>query len=260
MAYEEDQLMPGFGLAAVKEQGAAITYDSTSQGFTTRYTHVSYALGFIVTREAIADNQYKSKAMRGTKDLAFSFRQTKENVVANIYNRAFSSSYTGGDAKELLATDHPTQAGNQQNELTTAADLSEASLEDLSILIMNAKNDRGMRVSIKPKKLIVPPDLAFEATRILKSTGQNDSANNAVNALRSMGILQDGVVVNPYFTDTDAWFVRTDASNGLKLFQREAAEFDSDNDFDTYNLRFKGYERYSTGWSDWRQLWGSAGA
>lgn len=258
--YEEEVLVPGFGLAPVKEQGGSTQYDSTAQGYTSRYTHVAYGLGFIVTREAIDDNQYEKSALGSTRDLAFSFRQTKENVVANIYNRAFSSSYLGGDGKALLATDHPIQAGTFSNKLTTAADLSEASLEDICVQIMNAVNDRGMKISLMPRSLNVSTANVFEATRILKSQLQNDTANNAINALRAMGLFPEGVKVNHYFTDPDAWFVRTNAPRGLKLFERTSAEFAQDNDFDTSNLKYKGYERYSAGWTDPRGLYGSEGA
>jgi hypothetical protein len=259
-AYEEEVLVPGFGLAPIKAEGQGIAYDSTSQGYTSRYTNVSYGLGFIVTREAIDDNQYEKRALGSTRDLAFSFRQTKENVGANVYNRAFSSSYVGGDGKELLATDHPIQAGTFSNELATPADLSETAIEDLCIQIMNAVNDRGLKISLMPRKLIVPTALAFEATRILKSSGQNDTANNAINAIRQMGLFPEGASVNHYLTDADAWFIRTNAPRGLKHFQRTAAEFAQDNDFDTSNLKYKGYERYSFGWTDPRGLYGSAGA
>jgi hypothetical protein len=172
-----------------------------------------YANGFVITHEAIKDNLYEQIGTKRTGNLAFSLLQTKENVVANIYNRAFNSSYVGGDGKTLIATDHPTLAGTASNKLTTDADMSEASLEDLSIQLMNATNSRGMKIALMSKTLIVPPALAFEATRILKSTGQNDSANNAVNALRSMGYYTD-VVVNPYLTDADAYFIRTNAPEG----------------------------------------------
>ena len=260
MHYEEDVLMPGFGLAPVKAEGASIQYDSTSQGFTSRYTHVAYGLGFIVTREAIDDNQYEKKALGSTRDLAFSFRQTKENVAANVYNRAFNPAFVGGDGKELLATDHPNQVGTWSNELGTPADLSEAAIEDLCIQIMNATNDRGLKVSLMPKSLIVPTSLVFEAQRILKSTGQSGTANNDLNALKSMGVFPQGAKANHYLADTDAWFVRTNAPRGMKMFQRVAAELAQDNDFDTSNLKYKGYERYSFGWTDPRGLYGSAGA
>lgn len=259
-AYEEEVLVPGFGLAPVKAEGAAVQFDSTAQGYTSRYTHVAYGLGFIVTREAIDDNQYEKRALGSTKDLAFSFRQTKENVAANVYNRAANSSYTGGDGKELLATDHPIQGGTFSNELAVAADLSEASLEDICIQIMNAVNDRGLKISLMPRSLIVPTALVFDATRILKSQLQNDTANNAVNALKSMGMLPEGVKANHYLIDANNWFVRTNAPRGMKLFERTSAEFAQDNDFDTSNLKYKGYERYSMGWTDPRGLYGSAPA
>jgi hypothetical protein len=259
MTYEEDQEMTGFGLAPIKPQGQAVSYDTMSQGVTTRYTHIAYALGFIITREAIDDNQYEKIGMQRTGSLAFSMRQTKENVVANMYNRAFNSSYTGGDGKELLATDHPSLAGNWSNELATPADLSEASLEDLSIQIMGATNSRGLRIALKPQKLIVPKELFFEAQRILKSTNQPGTANNDLNALRTTGIIPE-LAVNHYLTDADAFFIRTNVPEGLKLFQRTAAEFKQDGDFDTDNLKYRAYERYSTGWSDPRALYGSTGA
>jgi len=259
MTYEEDQEMTGFGLAPMKPQGQPTVYDTMSQGVTTRYTHVAYSLGFIITREAIDDNQYEKIGMQRTGSLAFSMRQTKENVVANMYNRAFNSSYTGGDGKELLATDHPSLAGNWSNELATPADLSEASLEDLCIQIMGATNSRGLRIALKPQKLIVPKELFFEAQRILKSTNQPGTANNDLNALRTTGIIPE-LSVNHYLTDPDAFFIRTNVPEGLKLFQRTAAEFKQDGDFDTDNLKYKAYERYSTGWSDPRALYGSTGA
>lgn len=258
-AYEEELLMPGFGLAPIKEQGAAVQFDSTSQGYTSRYTAVAYGLGFIVTREAIDDNQYEKKALGSTKDLAFSFRQTKENVAANVYNRAFNTAYTGGDGKALIVSDHTIQGGTFSNVLAVAADLSEASIEDLSVQIMNAVNDRNMKISLMPKSLIVPTALTFEATRILKSQLQNDTANNAINALRAIGMFPEGVKINHYLTDTDAWFVRTNATRGMKMFERTSAEFSQDNDFDTSNLKYKGYERYSVGWSDPRGVFGSPG-
>lgn len=259
MNHEEDQEMTGFGLAPIKPQGQATVYDTMQQGVTSRYTHIAYSLGFIITREAIDDNQYEKVGMQRTGSLAFSMRQTKENVVANMYNRAFNSSYVGGDGKELLATDHPSLAGNWSNELATPADLSEAALEDLCIQIMGATNSRGLRIALKPQKLIVAKENFFEAQRILKSTNQPGTANNDLNALRTTGIIPE-LAVNHYLTDADAFFVRTNVPEGLKLFQRTAAEFTQDGDFDTNSLKYKAYERYSTGWSDPRALFGSTGA
>lgn len=259
MNYEEVVELTGFGLAPVKTEGASVQYDSESQGYTKRFTHVAYALGYICTREELDDNQYEIVSKRRAKALAFSFRQTKENVAANVYNRATNSSYTGGDGKELLATDHPTANGNQSNELATAADLSEASLEDIVIQIMGAKNSRGLAINLMPKKLIVPRQEWFNANRILKSVLQNNTAENAINALKATNAIPGGIVVNHYLTDADQWFVRTNAPEGMIGFDRVKMEFTQDNDFDTSNAKAKGYERYSFGWGDWRAVYGSPG-
>jgi hypothetical protein len=258
--YEEMVQNNGFGLAPVKQQGASVSYDTDSQGPTSRWTHVTYALGYVVTREEIDDNLYGKVAMDRAQALKISMVETKENVVANIYNRAFDSNFTGADGVCLLSSAHPSTAGNQSNVLATAADLSEASLEDMIVQIMGATNDRGLKIKLMPQTLHVPRQLVFEATRILKSTLQNDSANNAINALRAMGSLPGGVVANHYFTDADAWFVRTNAVKGLTLFQRRALDFTRDNDFDTENAKAKAVERYSVQWGDWRSLYGTAGA
>ncbi len=260
MNYEEDQEMTGFGLAPVKLQGMPTLYDTMQQGITSRYTHIAYSLGFIITKEAIDDNLYEKVGMQRTGSLAFSMRQTKENVVANLYNRAFNSSYTGADGVSLLSASHPTLSGNQSNLLATAADLSEASLEDMVIMIGQTTNSRGLKISIQPKSLIIPIQSQFEAMRILKSVGQSGTANNDINALRSMGAFPDGVKVNHYLTDTDAFFIRTNVEEGLKLFDRTPAEFKQDGDFDTDNLKYKAYTRFSTGWSDFRSLFGTPGA
>ncbi len=185
--------------------------------------------------------------------------QTRENVGANVYNRAFNSSYVGGDGKELLATDHPSLAGDQSNELATAADLSEASLEDLTIQIMDAKNSKGLKISLQPKCLIVPTALIYDAQRILKSTLQTGSANNDINAIGSMSVIPD-VAVNNYLTDNDAFYIRTNAPSGMCWYDRNAVEFSKDEDFDTDNAKAKAYMRFVPFYGDWRGLFGSAGA
>ena len=258
-SYEEDVQVTGFGLAPVKPEGAGIHYDSETQGYTKRYTNVAYALGYIVTYEEMKDGLYEKVSMRRAGRLAFSMRQTKENVCANVYNRSTNTSYLGGDGKELLATDHPSKAGTWSNELATAADISEASIEDLTIQIGQAKNDRGLRVSIKPKCLVIPVNLQFEAHRIVKSVLQNDTANNSINAIRAMSIFPQGIKVNHYLTDADAWFVRTDCPDGMLLFERDNEAFQQDNDFDTSNAKANKYERYVPGWTDPRGLYGSPG-
>jgi hypothetical protein len=257
--YEELVEQTGFGLAPVKAEGSSTAYDSHAQGVTARGTNVAYSLGYIVTREEKADNLYSEVSMQRAASLAFSMAQTRENVGANVYNRAFNTSYTGGDGKELCATDHGSLAGDQSNELATAADLSEAALEDLTIQIMDAKNSKGLKISLQPKSLIVPTALVYDAQRILESTLQSGTANNDVNALRSMSIIPE-VVVNNYLTDADAWFIRTNAPSGLCWFDREPVQFSKDEDFDTDNAKAKAYMRFVPFWGDWRGLYGTPGA
>lgn len=258
-AYEEDLEVTGFGLAPKKPEGQPLAYDTETQGVVKRYTHVAYALGYVVTHEEQKDNLYKQVAERRTQALGFGMRQTKENVAANIYNRGFNSSYVGADGVEMLSTAHPVIGGAQSNELAVAADLSEASLEDLCVQIRQAKNARGLNISLRPTKLIIPSARSFDAYRILESIGQNDTANNAVNALKSRGSIP-AIAENVYLSDDDAFFIRTNAPRGLTMFQREAADFGQDNDFDTKNLKYGAYERYSVGWTDWRGIYGSPGA
>src|SRR6056297_1458799 len=238
-AYEEYVEETGFGLAPIKTEGSSISYDTDAQGFTQRLTNTTYGLGAKITQEAIEDNQYESVAMSKSEKLARSMRQTKENVFANILNRAFNSSYTGGDGKELLATDHPTLSGDQSNELAVAADLSEASLEDILTLIRGFKDSRGLRIQAKGLMLVVPPELEFEATRIVSSTNQSGTANNDINAMKELGMLPQGVVVWDYLTDADAFFVKTDCPSGMIRQQRRAISLDQDNDFDTSNACMK---------------------
>jgi len=258
--YEEDSEVTGFGLASTKSQAASISYDSETAGPTKRYTHVTYGLGYIVSREEQEDNLYEIVSKRRIKALAFSVRQTEEIVAANVYNRAFNSSFTGADGKEMIATDHTTVNGSQSNELTVAADLSEGAIEDLCIQIMNSKNSRGLNIALMPKELIVSPSEAFNAERILKSTLQTGTANNDINAIKNMGLLPGGVVVNHYLSDADAWFLKTNCPNGVMRFTRRATEFKQDNDFDTENAKAKSTLRFSVGWTDWRAVFGSAGA
>lgn len=259
--YEEDVSISSFGLASVKEEGGDVSYDNERQGFVTRYAHVVYALGFIVTREAFEDDLYDVVAQRRARGLAFSMRQTKEIVAANVYNRAFNSTYTGGDSLELCSAAHTNIAGGTwANELTTAADLSEASLEQACIDIGKWENDRGLQIAVMPKCLVIPVDLEFEANRILKTQYRVGTADNDINALNMMGKFPDGIKVNHYLTDTDAWFLRTNAPDGMKHFVRRSPQFGVDNDFDTENAKFKATERYSFGWTDPRGVFGSPGA
>jgi phage major head subunit gpT-like protein len=235
-----------------------------SQGYVNRYTHITYARGFIITREMYEDGIAVTVALRKAGALAFSMRQTKEVVAANVLNRAFNSSYTMGansDGKELCATDHPNKSGGTwRNELATAADLSEDSLEQACIDIGAFKTDKGMTIAVRPMKLIVPTAEEFNAYRIMKSIGRVDSANNDINALRASGKIPQGIAVNHYLTDADAWFLKTDCPDGLKYMERRADAFGSENDWDTENAKFKATTRFSVGWSDARSCFGSPGA
>ncbi len=258
--FEEEVGISSFGLAHELAEGAGVSYDSEQQGFITRYNHVTYALGFIITKEMMEDDLYDVVGERRSKALAFSMRQTKETIAANVYNRAFNSSYTGGDGKEMCATDHPNVAGGTwANELATAADLSEAALEQAVIDIGDFTNDRGLKIAVQPKSLIIPVELQFEADRILKSDGRVATADNDMNVLKTKGVVPE-IVVNNYLTDADAWFLRTNSPEGLKYFERRADSFDMDNDFDTDNAKFKATARYSFGWTDPRGIYGSPGA
>lgn len=259
-AYEEIVEVTGFGLAPIKPQGEAIEYDSETQATVSRFTHVAYALGYVITWEESRDNQYEKVARTRTQALAFSMRQTKENVLANIYNRWFNSSYTFGDSVCGGSTSHPTVSGNQQNIATTAADISEASLEDMVVLVMGAQNGRGLMIGLQPDSLIVPRQLWFEANRILKSVLQNDTANNALNVLKATNALPGGIKVNHYLTDTDAWFMRTNCPESMILFNRDPIMFEQDNDGDTKNIKYNAYERYKGGVGDFRGLYASPGA
>jgi len=259
--YEEDVHGSGFGLAPQKAEGTPVRFDDENQSWVARYNHVSYALGYVCTREERDDNLYEEIVMDRTSRLAFSMRQTKEHVGANVLNRGFNSSYTGGDGKELFATDHPIRGGGvQQNELSTAADFSETALEDLLILIDGAEDDRGMKIGIQGGKLVVPRQLRFDVERVMKSEYQTGTANNDINAISEGRYMPQGFVVNHYLTDPDAWFVITNAPKGLRYFERVPVEISKDNEFTTDNLQAKAYMRFSAGWSDWRGVYGSSGA
>ena len=259
-AFEEEVMLSGFGNAQVKPEGSSVNYDDATETFTARYTHETLALAFSITEEAVEDNLYDKISSRYTKALARSMSNAKQIKAANVLNRAFNSSYTGGDSKELCATDHSTIAGNVKNELSTAADLNETSLEQALIDIAGLTDERGMKISLNGMKMIIPVNLQFTAERLLKSQLRTSTAENDINASKSMGMIPQGYVVNNYLTDTDAWFIKTDAPNGMKHFQRTPVSTKMEGDFETGNVRYKARERYSFGWSDWRGIFGSPGA
>jgi len=259
-AFEEDVGISSFGLAVQKAEGAPISYDTEHQGFITRYQHVVFALGFIITREMMEDDQYDIVGQRKAQGLARSIRQTKEINGANVYNRAFNATYVGGDGVSMINSAHPTIAGGTaSNLIATASDLSEAALEQANVDIAGFTDDRGLLIAARPTKLIVTRQQIFEAKRISGSDKRVGTDANDISALKAMGLFQD-VIVNHYLTDPDAWFLLTDVRNGPSYFERRGDEFAMENDFDTENARYKATSRYSFGWSDWRGVYGSPGA
>tara|TARA_R100000664_G_scaffold13713_1_gene21809 strand:+ start:3300 stop:4208 length:909 start_codon:yes stop_codon:yes gene_type:complete len=260
-SFEEEVKLSGFSAAPVKNEGSAIAYDNAQEAWTARYNHETIAMGFSVTEEAVEDNLYDSLSARYTKALARAMAYTKQVKAASILNNGFDSTYTGGDGVELFSTAHPlVSGGTNQNEPTTASDLNETSLENAVITIGGWTDERGLKIAARPMKLIIPSALQFVATRLMESQGRVGTADNDVNALRSMGSIPQGFAINHYLTDTDAWFLTTDVPNGLKHFVRTAMQTSMDGDFDTGNARYKARERYSFGWSDPLGMFGSPGA
>jgi len=260
-AFEEEVMLSGFGQAPVKGEGSAVSYDTANEAYTARYTHETIALAFAITEEAVEDNLYDRLSSRYTRALARSMANTKQVKAAAVLNNAFDSSFTFGDGKELCATDHPTVGGgNFKNELTTAADLNETSLEQSLIDIAAFIDERGLKIALQGRKLIIPSALQFVAERLMASTLRTGTSDNDINAVRNMGMLPDGYVVNHFLTDTDAFFIKTDAPNGFKHFERAAIKTSMEGDFDTGNVRYKARERYSFGVSDPRCVFGSPGA
>jgi len=258
-AFEEEVMLSGFANAPVKAEGTGVSFDNAQETFTARYTHETLALAFAITEEAIEDNLYDRLASRYTKALARSMANTKQVKAAKVLNNGFGTA-DGGDGKELLATDHPIVSGTEQNELTTAADLNETSLEQALIDIAALTDERGLKIAAKGMKLIVPSALQFTAERLMKSTQRVGTADNDINAVVSMGMIPQGYAVNHYLTDTDAFFIKTDVPNGLKHFVRAPLKTAMEGDFTTGNVRYKARERYSFGFSDWRGIFGSPGA
>ena len=259
-AFEEEVMLAGFGTAPVKGEGSAITFDDAQETYTARYTMETIALAFSITEEAIEDNLYDRLASRYTRALARSMSQTKQVKAAAVLNNAFSTSYPIGDGAALCSSSHPSLTGNQRNLLSTAADLNETSLEQMLIDIAGLTDERGLKVAVRGMKLLIPKELQFIAERVLNSTLRAGTADNDINAMKAMGMLPEGATVNHFLTDTDAFFIKTDAPNGFKLFQRTPIRTAMEGDFDTGNMRFKARERYNFGVSDWRGVFGTPGA
>ena len=259
-SFEEETKLSGFGAAPVKNEGQALAYDNAQEAWTARYNHETIALGFSLTEEAIEDNLYDRLASRYTKALARSMAQTKQIKAAGVLNNAFNTAFAVGDGAALCSAAHPSLSGNQRNQLTVAADLNETSLEQMLIDVASLTDERGLKIAVRGMKLIIPKELQFIAERVLNSNLRSGTADNDANAMKSMGMIPEGAVVNHFLTDTDAFFIKTDAPNGFKYFNRSALKTAMEADFDTGNMRFKARERYSFGVSDWRCVYGTPGA
>ena len=268
-AFEEEVLFTGFGSAPVKGEGAAVQYDDAQEGYTARYTHETISLAFAVTEEAMEDNLYDTFAKLRARGLARAMANTKQVKAADVFNNGFSSSYLGGDGVALFSASHPTVGNGNQSNTLGATDLSEASLETALITIAKAKDDRGILIGLQAESLHIPPDLAFTADQILNSTLSTTTVTNSttgvtntndINSIRNQGLVPGGFFVNRRFTDTNAWFIKTDCPNGTKMFVRAPLQTKMEPDFDTGNLRYKARERYSFGWSDWRGFYGASGS
>ena len=260
-AFEEDVMLGGFSTAPVKSEGSAISFDDAKETYTALYTNETISLAFSITEEAVEDNLYDRLASRYTKALARSMAQTKQIKAAAVLNNAFTAGAEAiGDGVALCSSSHPSLSGNQRNILSTAADLNETSLEQMLIDIAGMTDERGLKIAVRGMKLLIPKELQFIATRVLDSNLRPSTADNDINASKAMGMLPDGAVVNHFLTDTDAFFIKTDAPNGFKYFNRSPLKTAMEGDFDTGNMRFKARERYSFGVSDWRCVFGTPGA
>jgi len=260
-SFEEETKLSGFSAAPVKNEGSAIAYDNGQEVFTARYTHETIALGFSLTEEAIEDNLYDSLSARYTKALARAMSYTKQTKAAAVLNNGFSSSYPGGDGVALFSASHPLVNGaTNANTPSTQVDLNETSLEAAVIQIAAWTDERGLLIAAKPKKLVIPPNLMFVATRLLETELRVGTSDNDINAIKNNGSIPEGYTVNHFLTDTNGWFLTTDVPNGLKHFVRTPMSTGMDGDFDTGNVRYKARERYSFGWSDPLGMWGSSGS
>jgi hypothetical protein len=260
-SFEEETKLSGFSAAPVKNEGQAIAYDNAQEAFTARYNHETIALGFSITEEAIEDNLYDSLSARYTKALARAMAYTKQVKAASVINNGFNSAFPGGDGVALFSTAHPlVSGGTNSNTPSTAADLNETSLENAVIQIAAWTDERGLLIAAKPRKLVIPPNLMFVATRLLETSLRVGTTDNDINALKNNGAIPEGYTVNHFLTDANAWFLTTDVPNGLKHFERSPLTNSMDGDFDTGNVRYKARERYSFGFSDPLGIFGSPGS
>ena len=261
-AFEEEVMLSGFAQAQVKAEGSGVAFDNAQETYTARYTHETIALAFSITEEAIEDNLYDRLASRYTKALARSMANTKQVKAVNplIQGLPTTDGFDSGDGVSLFNTSHPTIAGTVSNTLATQADLNETSLEQALIDIAAFTDERGLKIAAKGMKMIIPSELQFTAERLMKSANRVGTADNDINAIRNMGMLPQGFVVNNFLTDTDAFYIITDVPNGMKYFERAPITTKMEGDFDTGNMRYKARERYSFGFSDPRCVYASQGS
>jgi hypothetical protein len=257
-AFEEEVMLSGFGSAPIKQEGASVVYDQAQETFTARYTHQTIALAFSITEEAIEDNLYDRLAARYTRALARSMSNTKQVKAAQVLNQAQFTAVVGGDGVSLINNAHPLATGNTfSNVLATAADLNETSLEQSLIDIASFVDERGLKIALSGRKMIIPKELQFTAERLMKSPQRVGTADNDINAIVNMGMVPEGYRINNFLTDTDSFFLLTDVPNGLKMFVRSPIKTAMEGDFETGNVRFKARERYSFGFSDPRCIFGN---
>jgi hypothetical protein len=251
-------MLSGFAGAPTKQEGASVVFDQANEAYTARYTHETIALAFSITEEAIEDNLYDRLAQRYTRALARSMSNTKQVKAAQVLNQAQFTAVTGGDGVPLIANNHPLSNGGQfSNVLAVAADLNETSLEQALIDIQGFVDERGLKIALNGRKMIIPKELQFTAERLMKSTLRTGTADNDINAINNMGMVPEGYRVNNFLTDTDSYFLLTDVPNGFKHFERSPIKTALEGDFDTGNVRFKARERYSFGFSDPRCVFGN---
>ena len=258
-AFEEEVMLSGFANAQVKPEGSGVVFDNAQETYTARYTMETVALAFAITEEAVEDNLYDRLSSRYTKALARSMANTKQVKAVNTLINGFGT-FQSGDGVSLFNTAHPTIAGTVSNTLAVAADLNETSLEQSLIDIAAFTDERGLKIAAKATKMIVPSALQFQAERLMKSEGRTQTADNDINAVRSMGMVPQGYRVNNFLTDPNAFYLITDVPNGMKHFVRTPIKTAMEGDFDTGNLRFKARERYQFGVSDFRGIFASPGA
>ena len=259
-AFEEEVMLSGFANAQVKPEGSGVVFDNAQETYTARYTMETVALAFAITEEAVEDNLYDRLSSRYTKALARSMANTKQVKSVNPLVNGFGGGFTSGDGVNLFSTAHPTIAGTTSNTLATAADLNETSLEQSMIDIAAFTDERGLKIAAKATKMIVPSALQFQAERLMKSEGRTQTADNDINAIRSMGMVPQGYRVNNFLTDPDSFYIITDVPNGMKMFSRTPLTTSMEGDFDTGNVRYKARERYAFGASDFRGIFGVEGA